>query len=738
LFFAERGRVKKLTSITKQDDFDVKTACLDILRDMYSASRKLMLYPIDHPIANETLKKPLERLNDIFTYKKSFIIQTYNNRLVAEGLLLEENVFVNGLLMDLTKHNISSVEMTSDLGIGDLFHLLSKLIEDKNPIKDYIEKYLTSKDITTIILNKTNSHTLYNFEDTEIGVRKPNFILTDRIKEILLNDPETVASYYLGDITSDEDVIVKTGVDFRYHFLKDHFGAIIAVMPEDKALSIFRKVIFSANWLDETVNESVLGGLQQLWQDFAGRSEDVSILLPIYDIFKSVGAPEGVLESVFNKGALLKLSAVRNAEEFVFHLKRSQAREIDFQLLRKTVFKLATDSFSQPLENLLGQLLKSLQAKDLDTRQRGLRLTIEALQTLTDGSFWEISSAFIKEILRLSLAPDPGPEVIELIKWVVENSAENSRWEELKICGQTLKSLAGNSSDHCRKLAEDHLKDFAESSIMNDILVEAVISGKGDADLYQAIAILGSSQIAQALIEKIDAADKAVRARVIKALTSMGRTIGPEITKALAKIISDGEVNEEINWYKTRNILRVIGQIKYAEALPYYEIMAGWNQSRVKLEIVRSCETMAIPATGSILSKLGVDNEAEIRKAAVIALGLSGHPDMLKYLRRLFDDARSDKVLLVAAIGRIDGSVARDILIDIYENENIFSGLGIGKKEEQNIKVAILKALSKIGDDVSQSKMALYSSGRRTKLFKKDVLSQTAAILLSGTKSKTV
>jgi hypothetical protein len=103
-------------------------------------------------------------------------------------------------------------------------------------------------------------------------------------------------------------------------------------------------------------------------------------------------------------------------------------------------------------------------------------------------------------------------------------------------------------------------------------------------------------------------------------------------------------------------------------------------------------------------------------------------------LRRLFDDARSDKVLLIAAIGRIDGSQARDILIDLYEDENIYTGLGISKKDEQNIKVAILKALSKIGDDVSRSKMALYSSSGKSKLFKKDILSQTAAILLGGNK----
>ncbi|MCP4581665.1 MAG: HEAT repeat domain-containing protein [candidate division Zixibacteria bacterium] len=719
----------------KDNDFDIKRICLDILRDLYSASRKLMMYPADHPIANETLKKPLERLNDIYAFKRSFNIRIYNNRLVAEGLLMEDNVFVNGLLIDLARHNLDSVTFNSEMGVGDLFQFLSKLIEDKSPVEDYFKKSLSNSNVSTVVVNNPESATLYNFEDIVIGDRSPKFMLNQRIKNILQSNPEILMAYYLGKIKTDDNVASVTGIDLRCHFLTNHFAAIIGNLSEDMALEVFKKVIYSANWLDETINQEVLQGLHQLWEDYSGQNEDFTILLPVYDLFRSVGATDDVLEIVFNKGTLIKLRGVIDAEEFIRHLKNSQAREIDFLLLRKTVFKLASNSYGKPLEDLLDQLAISLLAKDLDTRQRSLRLTIEALQTLTDGSFWEIYNSFIKKILQIAHTKDPGPEVIELIGWTIENSAQNNHWEELKICVQVLKSLAEHSTDdYKKKLAEDRLEELAVSSIMNDILVDAVLTGKGDVDLYRAISALASPKVASVLIDRIDMGDKSERARIIKALVHMGEGIGSELTKSIATIVKEGEGEKEKNWYRLRNLLRVVGRIKYVETIPYLKIMSSWESTRLKREIISACEAMASSATGSLLSKLALDDDSDIRKTAVIAMGMSGHSDMINFLRNIFDDPRSDRILVIAALGRIGGPHARDIIIDLYEDEDAYSKLNIGKKEEQGIKLAILKSLSKIDDDISRSKMQLYSSKRKKSLFKKDVLSRTATILLGDHK----
>lgn len=713
-------------------EFDIKSVSLDILRQLYSASRKLLLYPLGHPITDETLKKPLERLNDIFRFKITFVIQTFGERLLAEGLLLDETVFVNGFLFDLKKHNIKSVKFSADLVLGDLYHFLSKLLEAKSPTDDYFQKFLDSKGVKTIAVNDPNLLTLYNFDEAVIGSPKARFLLYDRVRELIFANPDVLVFYYQGMLRNDDQVAQKLGVDLRLTFLANCFSSTVSEIPEKTILDVFKQFIFSSNWLGEIPNTEVLEGICRLWKDYTKKSDNVSILLSVYGLFKSVGATPEVLESVFDKDALMRLKAVRDAEEITSLLKSSQVREIDFNHLKKTVFRLAVENYINPLKQLLLQLLACLTVEDIDTRQRGLRLTIRAVDTLADGSFWEMFNNFIRQVLQMALSPKSGSEIVELVARIAERSASTYRWEELKICVQTLKSIARESSEYKKKLANARLVELGDSPVIIDILVDAVITAKGGSELYEAISSITSQKVASSLVEKIDSSDKAVRARVIKALVGMGRVIGSEITRILASIVGSGEQDNDDIWYRMRNIMRVIGRIKYIEALPYFEVLTNWRQKRIKLEVISACEAMESPATGAILSKLAVDSDGEVRKAAVVAIGMSGHPDMVKYLRALFNDGRSDRVLLIAALGRIGGSYARDTIIDLYENDNIFRDLGISKKDEEDIKVTILKSLSKIGDDVSKSRIELYSKKQAGKggLFKKDVLTQTAKILL--------
>jgi hypothetical protein len=706
------------------EDIDIKQISLDILRDLYSASRKLVMYPLNHPAAIETINKPLGAMNEIFRHKKSFVLQTYNKRLVAEGLLLEDNIFVTGLFLDFSKHRIETIEFKSDLTSGDLYHFLKALVEAQNPMENYIQKFLKKQGISAILLNNKNAKTLYNFEDTGAGEKGSRYLLNTRIRQIIHDSPDSITAYY--------HVEAYFGIDFRLPILKKHMALAVLEMPEEMALEMFQKAIFSTNWLDESIDDSKLEGLRKLWIDYSVRSEDVSILLPVYNIFKSVGATDEILDRIFDRGALLKLKAVKDAEECIALLKSSRIKNIDFPGLRKTVFKLATENYSQQLEELLKQLLENIFSANQEIRQRGLRLAIEALQTLVDGSFWELNSLFIKAIVQIAHRPHSGNEIIELLSRLIENSAEHSRWEELKICCQTLRGIAADNSDPRRQKAINYLKELSESSVLNDILIDSVISGKGEKELFDALAALKSSMVAESLLNHIDCDDKAIRSRVIKSMVSMGRAMGPAVASRLAAIVGSGETTDEHAWYKLRNLLRIIGQIKYIEALPYLEVMAGWDQKRLKYEIIAACENMKSSAVGVILAKLAVDNDRDIRKSAAVAMGMTEHPDMVKFLKDIFYDPRSEKALIAESLGRIRSPQARDLLIDLYENEDIYPGLSISKKEEEQIKLAILKALSKIGDEISRSKIELYGSKKKGGLFKKDVLSATATLLLKN------
>lgn len=715
-----------------QEDIDIKRISLDIIRDFYSASRKLVMYPLGHPNTNDTLKKAVESLNEIFAIKRSFVIQTFGSRLIAEGILLEENVFVNGLLLDLKKHNINCVVFNSDLLLGDLYHFLSKLVEPKSPIEDHFQKFLNNQKVKTIAVNIPEPKTLYNFDETAIGAANAKFSLLEHLKALICARPDLTVAYYLGQLTNDEQVAEKIKIDLRFSFIKSRLPAIIITLPQNQLLDIYKQLIYSSNWLGQEIDSDSLKGLKLLWDDYFPESPDYSILVPVYQTLKEVGAPRNLLGSIFDKAALSRILPLIDADDIIELLKTNQTRKIDFNYLKKTIFRLATDSNLGQLELLLKQLLNSFASTNSDTRQRSLRLAMAAVDALVEGNFWNIFQNFVKDMLRQGMSRQAGQEIIELIERVAEKTANGSRWQELKLSLQALRGISCETGNPKAPEAQSRLQILATSQVMSDILVEAVMSAKGGAELYESIATLGSPRIAKLLIEKIDAPDKAVRARIIKALVGMGKEAGQPVTEALAAIVTKGESEDDSIWHRLRNLMRVAGMVKYIESLPYFEIMSNWKQKRIKLEVVAAIESMHSALTGAILSKLAVDPDSDIRKAAIVAMGMTGHPDMVSYIKNLIGHPQVDLILIVAALGRIGGQKSRDVLIDLYENDRFFVVNKFSSKDEESAKMAIIRAMANIGDDVAKSKVELYSRQwlSKGKPAKSDFLSNTARILL--------
>ena len=88
---------------------DVKKTSLDILRDLYGSSRRLNLYPLGHPMTQDTLKKPLETLNSVFAFKHSFTIELLREMVLTEGIFIEDTIYVSGLALAMKKHRLSNM-----------------------------------------------------------------------------------------------------------------------------------------------------------------------------------------------------------------------------------------------------------------------------------------------------------------------------------------------------------------------------------------------------------------------------------------------------------------------------------------------------------------------------------------------------------------------------------------------------------------------------------------------------
>jgi len=718
---------------------DIKKLSLDILRDLYGSSRRLTMYPLGHPVTQDTLKKPLESINKIFSFKHSFTIELFKEKLLAEGICLEDTIYVSGLALDMKKHKLANIGLCSNINVGDLYHFLLLLTSGPGHYEDNIARVLKSKNVGSVLVNIDNPPRLFNFDQTGVAGDATQFSLEKRTRNIIGRHPAIIAAFYMNKIKTDDDVLKWLNVDYRVGYISRQFKDAFQEMGIDQGKKLLENTVYSTNWLDDDINPDTLIGLKKLFADFLGKYKDDNILAELYELFKKVGAPDSILEQIFSKSTVLKLRTFQESEEIINTLRFSDPSQIDPGQLKKTLFKLAAAGQRNYFGDLVDQLLKSLSSPTNELRQKGLHLVITAGEVLSRGGFPVEFNYICREAIRLALIPSDSLESIELAAALAWQSLKDNMWQELKFLTGTLKGIKEDKMhpESKRIMAADKLTEISESSLLAETFSSILEKGWSDdtGGFFDTFSNLGARGIIRMLAEKITHPDINMRSRVIRLLVGMKKDSADILTQILAEQIEKyggGPLSEE-QWYFYRNILRVLKEVRADEAVTYLELMTAWPDSRLKLEIIKTLEGMPAENAGKLLEKLASDIDPEIRKAAVVAMGLTGHPDMIPRLINIFLNLPDSRVNAIAAIGRIGGSQARDRLIEIFEDDSYFAEFDIPKRDTEQIRIAILKALARIGDHAAMEKLEEYSHTDFDKsLFKKDLLSNTAKLILDS------
>jgi HEAT repeat protein len=721
---------------------DVRKLGLDILRDLYGSSRRLSMYPLGHPVTQETMKKPLESLNRFFEFKHSFVIELTQNGLMAEGIFLEDTIYVSGLALDMRKHKLSNVIFYSRINIGELYHMLLLLSSKPGPDDDSANRVLKANNIDSIRVNIENPMRMFDFDQPGLSGDTGQFSLSRRITNLTARNPAMIAAYYMAKLKDDDDLLEWINLDFRLNYISRYFKDAFLALEAEKGRKLLEETVFSTNWLDDDLDPQMLAGFKSLFSDYLTRHKEEGLLSDIYGFFKKVGAPESVIEKVFSKSSILQLKTFQESEHIVNTLKYADPSQVDPAVLKKTVFKLAAAGQKSYLTDLLNQLISSISSPTNELRQKGFHLVATAGEVLSKGGFREYFNFLCRESVRLALLPSDTPEPVELAAELSWQALKEGFWQELNFIIKTLHGIKKDlsHSEGKRALAAGKLTEIGESSMLADtfssLLEES--SSEDTGIFFEAFSSLGATSVIRTLARKITHPDINMRSRAIKLLVNMKRDSADILTQILGEQMEhcDGGKLDEEQWYFFRNILRVIKEVKAGEAMPFLEIMSGWNDPRLRLELIKTLEDMPVGGSGKLLEKLSSDDNREIRKAAVVAMGLTGHPDMIPRLFNIFMREPECRVNAIAAMGRIGGPQARDRLIDIFEDDSYFVEFDIPKKDTEQIKVAILKALSRIGDETSLKKLDEYSRKKFDKsLFKKDLLSNTAKVILNSKSS---
>jgi HEAT repeat protein len=717
---------------------EIRQLSLEIIRDLYGSSKRLAMYPLGHPSTQDVLKKPLGGLNEIFSFKHSFVIELFKDRLLAEGILLDNSVFVSGLSIEMKKHKLANVVFSSSLTIGDLYHFLSTLMSRPGPYEDNLARILSAKNVEAISVNAENPPRLFHFDNSaSSGISQ--FPLDERIEEIVIHKPDIIVAYYLGKLYNDDDLYRELGIDLRLSFMARYFKTVMRHLDPEQGITLIESAVLSTNWLDDSVDSKSVQGLKKLFEDYLPEKSDEATLSAVYKLLKKVGAPEQVMNQIFSKSSYLKLMTFQETENIVETLKYSDPAQVDPAVLKKTVFKLATSKQTAFLHDLLDQLIRSLSSTDAEQRSKSVSLITTVAEILASSGFFEEYNYICKEVVRHSLSPSQSSESVELVSDLIMQALKSCRWGEFKVLTRTLRGVCDDQmqSENKRQVAALKLSEISNSDLLFRTASNLSEQGKSDEanEFFEGLSPIGSDEIIKMLASKITFPDINVRSRMIKVLINMKGNVVGVLIEMLKGLItrSDGASISDEEWYFYRNVFRVLRETQAVEAIPYLETLSSWPLPRLKLEIIKTLEGMPAERAFPMLDKFSREEEPEIRKAAAVTMGFIGDPIMIPALYNVFKRDPGCRIAAVASLGRIGDSRARDKLIELLDDNALFKELNITRREAEEIRAVILKALSIIGDEIAVAKVTEYASKVPDKsIFGIDLLSSTAKILLGG------
>jgi hypothetical protein len=244
------------------------------------------------------------------------------------------------------------------------------------------------------------------------------------------------------------------------------------------------------------------------------------------------------MDQFFNKSSFLKLKMFQESEAILEILKDSDPSQVDPNLLRKTVFKLAASRQKSFITELLDQLIKSLSFPTPNQRRCAASLIASAAEVLANGGFFDEYTYVCKETVRLSLLPTQTSEPVELAADLIWLAIKNSRWQEFRVLTRTLRGVCDDhlQAENKRQLAALKLAEISDSEIVFKTASNLSDISRSDEanEFFEGLSALGSKEIIKMLAGKLTHPDINIRSRMIKLLVSMKSDAGEVITEKLA------------------------------------------------------------------------------------------------------------------------------------------------------------------------------------------------------------
>ncbi|RKX29374.1 MAG: hypothetical protein DRP47_01905 [Candidatus Zixiibacteriota bacterium] len=690
-----------------------------LVREMAMACRKVAIYGASHPVSSKAVEKPFFAFVKLFEFKRLVSLNLERGNLFAMNVRLKESVFTEEIIRYLQILEVDALLFRPQMSMTDLSRFIGRFVlrVSRTDQSQILSTYLKQSGIDTIEVNSRLAFELFENSPRFRGDIEGDFSVHNIAMRQMGESLKSLAKIQAGG----ESVLESLGIDFSYDVVR-------YLLPEKVALLQL-----------EDIQNELLSTLEKLKRDVPDSEETVTIKAHFSSLWKLLDYhPQrdqiiSAVERLMGDNQFIA-NVAQESGDSVSAIKFESRDQID-QILRKC---LESDQRLMPTRQLVdafkrlmrtGQkgkatetlelLMDILGSTEVVERGRALGLLVsmvESIDLLSDTTVFE------NLITRISTGLNSNTESFEYseIIWrVLEKCLVSRRYDlvaRLSIMIGNHKYVEEGVTVYDSFAIKKVIENINRQNIISAMIDDLIVSDSETAGyIRDALISVGGEQVALGLSQIISHPARHVRQLALKILAELGK----DTLTVFSRVLTDDAMFErgsnrnelaDAKWYVIRNSIFILGQIKDPEGIVPLRLRINDHDVRVRREIVSTLEKIGGEDACDMLIFMAEDSDKAVRESAVIAVGLTGNEDFAPMLINTMKRQPSIAKRGIAALGRLGGENSREFLSQLLKDDDFLSEMTEGGSSREELRLAAVTALGRIGDKASIEKLREFKS----------------------------
>lgn len=715
---------------SKKSPVDAKLLS-DAIMELNISRRSVGLYPSDHPIVKESLRRAFEYFGNLFELSHDITLGIAKNVLMVGNFVLDErNPVLREFAASLHLKGIAAVTFYSGLTMEELegFH---ELLVEKDSISG------------RAIIERAESKGIRYIKFLPIDISKFSFA-EDRMREEG-SDRALWESYVSGLIDgnladSDAEVVVlSVRPEDIASFLNDRMSGDVHETTYDRVITSYLKKRERNGIRTESFSKflSLIDNLSpELKQQFikrafsqpvmeAGEVESLLREITSYDMER--------LETILQENSSLipeslsnlldKLRHAKGDQSFLDMLSANHGAIDDIEIDGNIIRLFQDDQFHNYVsKDYQEELRKIMQNSEINTAELAEEMEKHYREEQINKTF----SGIVLELLQTDfIGREDYQCLLTTISTMTDQFLEFGRFYEISEICDTIHSHARTGK--FKGDASGMLADFFHSGEFLSKLIEALKRwGRAEREGGLNLAKMNKRRLMNPLLDALsDEMDASVRKFLLDVLSSFGDEVLPEVARRL----------NDRRWYVVRNMIYLIreaGGIKYVSNVRRF---ARDKNEKICREAVKTLIHFKTSDSLSYIKFYLNGDDPEFRSWVIRLTGTYRCKDAVPYLLQLLEEKDilgskfDDKLLLIRALGKIRDPRAVNVFTRIYHSKAIFFKDGLDQ-----IRVEIFRSLENYPRDsvTHLLEIGLHSRNHEIRTISERLIGERGTVGVSG------